>query len=48
MNSSVKFKGLNKTIMLPTKHVYEEPVDSVLAKSSNTHLRIIINDVAKN
>lgn len=48
MNSSVKFKCLNKTIMLLTKHVYEELVDPVVAKRSNTHLRIIINTVAKN
>lgn len=26
--------------MLLTKHVYEELIDSVFAKSSNTHLRI--------
>jgi len=33
--------------MLLTKHVYEELTDSVVAKSSNTHLRIIINIGAK-
>lgn len=41
MNSSVKFKCFNKTIMLLTKHVYEELIDSLFAKSSNTHLRTV-------
>lgn len=48
MNPSVKFKCLNKTIMLLTKHVCEELAGSVVAKSGNTHLRIIINTVSKN
>lgn len=39
MNSSVKFKCFNKTIMLLTKHVYEELIDSLFARRSNTHLR---------
>lgn len=47
MNSSVKLKCLNKTIMLLTKHVQEELRDSGIAKSSNIHLRIIINTVER-
>lgn len=39
----VKFKGLNKIIMLLTENVYEELIDSVIAKNNKTHLRIIIN-----